>query len=305
MGGDMGETNGMRTLDGMDKGGPAMERGAATRRAPMLACAGLLAAALLLAAAATTPGMADASSADADLADCASCHTAEAASFDEGVESLAALHGTLAGECTDCHDTSDRGFAIVHRKTEGKDLPTQLRRTKASAEVCSTCHDQADLAEATADVKLVDEKGTEVNPHDLPSNESHDALTCFDCHGFHGVSAGEDEGDATAEDDGPAAEDGATEEGAAAEGNGPAAGESTGTDDATEESGPAASGPAASGAAGDPDGAAQAADAPGTASTPDGAPSEDDPLLADAYGNASSLCLSCHHAGVFECGTCH
>lgn len=292
MGGDMGETNGMRTLDGMDKGGPAMKRGAATRRAPMLACAGLLAAALLLAAAATTPGMADASSADADLSDCTSCHTAEAASFDEGAESLAALHGTLAGECTDCHDTSDRGFAIVHRKTEGKDLPTQLRRTKASAEVCSTCHDQADLAEATADVKLVDEKGTEVNPHDLPSNESHDALTCFDCHGFHGVSAGEDERDgATAEGDDPAEESGAAAEGGTtAEGNATAEG-----DDAAEESG----------SADDPGEAAPAADAPGTASTPDGTPSEDDPLLADAYGNASSLCLSCHHAGVFECGTCH
>lgn len=274
MGGDMGETDGTRTLGGIVKGRPAeMVQGAATRRAPMLACAGLLAAALLLAAAATTPGMADASSADADLADCTSCHTAEAASFDEGAESLAALHGTLAGECTDCHDTSDRGFAIVHRKTEGKDLPTQLRRTKASAEVCSTCHDQADLAEATADVKLVDEKGTEVNPHDLPSNESHDALTCFDCHGFHGVSAGEEEGDG-----GGAAED------TTAEGDG-AAGES--------------------GSAGDPDVAAPAADAPGTASAPDGVSSEDDPLLAEAYGNASSLCLSCHHAGVFECGTCH
>ena len=203
------------------------------------------------------------------LEDCSSCHVAEAASFEEDANSLASEHLALKQECADCHDTSDRGFAIVHKRTEGKAMPATLKRTKASAENCSSCHDAKDLAKATEDIKLVDEKGTEVNPHDLPSNESHDALTCFSCHSFHGLSASN-----------------ATVQSASAEAAEVAPGQN-----ADARTGIQANGEAS-------------APMPASASGQNGVSDAAGPL-ATTYDDARSLCISCHHAGVYECGTCH
>lgn len=203
------------------------------------------------------------------LGDCSSCHVAETASFEEDANSLASEHPALKQECTDCHDTSDRGFAIVHKKTEGKAMPATLKRTKASAEICSSCHDAKDLAKATEDIKLVDEKGTEVNPHDLPSNESHDALTCFSCHSFHGLSASN------------------------------AAAQSADTETAQMAPKQDAGSTPSSRANGE-----TGAPMPTNASGRNGASDTAGPL-ATTYDDARSLCISCHHAGVYECGTCH
>ena len=204
-----------------------------------------------------------------DLEDCSSCHVAETASFEEDANSLASVHPTLKQECTDCHDTSDRGFAIVHKKTEGKAMPATLKRTKASAESCSSCHDARGLAKATEDIALVDDKGTEVNPHDLPSNESHDALTCFSCHSFHGLSASN----------------------AAAQSASAEAAEVAPGQNADAKTGIQANGEASAPMSADASGQNGASDATGP--------------LATTYDDARSLCISCHHAGVYECGTCH
>lgn len=236
-----------------------------------LACTAALLTAFGLAT--CTAGPARAAGTDADLADCTSCHTAEAASFDEDSDGLAAEHASLAKDCTDCHDTANRGFVIVHKKTDGKALPTELKRTKASAQACPTCHDADDLVEATsgADVALVDEKGTAVNPHDLPANESHDALTCFDCHVFHGTPS---DGDTESVAEASAAKT-AAEAKPSAE-----ASQTAQKDDAS------------------------GTNAAGKSSATTAAQDQEDPL-AGTLANARSLCISCHHAGVFECGTCH
>ena len=184
------------------------------------------------------------------LEDCSSCHVAETASFEKDANSLASEHLALKQECADCHDTSDRGFTIVHKKTEGKAMPTTLKRTKASAENCSSCHD-------------------EVNPHDLPHNESHDALTCFSCHGFHGLFASN-----------------ATAQSASAEAAELAPGQNADARTDIQANGKAS--------------APMSADASGQ----NGASDTTGPL-ATTYDDARSLCISCHHAGVYECGTCH
>lgn len=199
------------------------------------------------------------------LEDCSSCHVAETASFEEGANSLASEHPALKQECTDCHDASDRGFAIVHKKTQGKAMPATLKRTKASAEICSSCHDAKDLAKATGDIKLVDEKGAEVNPHDLPHNESHDALTCFSCHSFHGLSASNAAVQSTSTDIAPKQDAGPTTGRANGEASAPMPADASGQNGASDATGP----------------------------------------LATTYDDARSLCISCHHAGVYECGTCH
>ena len=232
----------------------------------LFACA--LAASCSLALAVLTSEPAQAAT-NTDPGDCLSCHVAEAMSFEKGANSLASVHPTLKQECTDCHDTSDRGFTIVHKKTEGKAMPATLKRAKASAENCSSCHDAKDLAKATEDIKLVDEKGTEVNPHDLPHNESHDALTCFSCHSFHGLSASN------------------------------AAAQSAGAEAA--EVAPGQNADARAGIQAD---AEASVPTPASSSEQNGAGDAAGPL-ATTYDDARSLCISCHHAGVYECGTCH
>ena len=195
-----------------------------------------------------------------------------------GADSLASEHAKLGQNCATCHDTADRGFAIVHKKTDGKALPTELKRTKASAEACPTCHNAEDLAKATQDVKLVDEKGTEVNPHDLSSNESHDALTCFSCHRFHGLEAPSEAGgpeDGQDETDAPVASAAGQEDTVSADDGGTAQARLTGQSPAAPDASKTSAG----------------TDAPGP--------------LATTYDDTRSLCISCHHAGVFECGTCH
>lgn len=228
----------------------------------------VLAASLGLALAGFATGNAQATAGD-NLENCASCHTVEAASFETSVDSLASVHSLPEQGCTGCHDTSSRGFAIVHKITDGKDMPTELKRTEASVESCSSCHNAKDLAKTTENVKLMDEKGVEVNPHDLPSNESHDTLTCFDCHNFHGLTVS----DATVQQTTTDAAKTEPEQGADT---------TTGSKTNNEIDVPAA------------DGAAKQNDA-SKATGP----------LATTYNDARSLCISCHHAGVYECGTCH
>lgn len=149
---------------------------------------------------------------EADIA-CLACHEGEATVLD-GPESLMATHIDAGAVCTTCH-SEERTLSLVHKKINGKKAPSSLKRTKVADEVCLTCHDDVKkLVNATVPKQVEDEKGVKANPHDLPSNESHDDVRCANCHKLH----------------------------------------------------------------------------------------EADP---DVSKEALSTCLSCHHAGVFECGTCH
>lgn len=157
---------------------------------------------------------ADASEADAAAgAEEAEAEAADA--DDEAIRDFAAQHVQDFGlTCVTCHEDSPE-LAKAHNKLNSGKESKRLKKTKVTSEVCLGCHVQEDLADATADFEgIVDEKGTVVNPHALPENDSHADITCLTCHKVHD----------------------------------------------TEDS------------------------------------------VAD---NAMSACLGCHHAGVFECGTCH
>lgn len=149
---------------------------------------------------------------EADVA-CLACHKGEAAALDDP-ESLMTTHVEAGAVCATCH-SDERTLSLVHKKTDGKKAPTSLKRTKVADEACLACHDDAKkLAKATVSKQVEDEKGAKVNPHELPSNDSHDDVRCANCHKLHETKP-------------------------------------------------------------------------------------------DASKEALSTCLSCHHAGVFECGTCH
>lgn len=145
-------------------------------------------------------------------ADCTACHAKEASSTDAS-GCLAQAHVQLGYACVDCH-ADEQGLAAVHADGAAGTPAGKLKATNVAESTCLSCHDSREaIAETTADVEIVDDKGTGVNPHALPASTDHDALVCTDCHVSH----------------------------------------------------------------------------------------EAKPALEEAEG----ICASCHHAGVFECGTCH
>ncbi|MBE6069878.1 MAG: hypothetical protein E7211_19620 [Clostridium lundense] len=129
---------------------------------------------------------------------------------------LVQLHVDTVLSCNDCHVDTEK-LDTIHGNLGTKKPASRLRQTKVLDDVCLTCHvAREDLAKLTADagVYMEDEKGTQVNPHDLPQGiKDHEGLECRDCHIAHVPTA----------------------------------------------------------------------------------------VVTDAQGT----CLSCHHSGVFECGTCH
>lgn len=150
---------------------------------------------------------------DAGVEDCASCHAAAAESTDDD----AYLYAEHAGiSCFTCHSDEEKLAARHKNATEKRAAKlTQLKKTGVDTDMCLVCHDTAALAEATADsTALTDDKGTTVNPHDLPDVEDHAGISCVSCHQFHVADV-------------------------------------------------------------------------------------------DVEAKAASYCMNCHHAGVYECGTCH
>lgn len=104
-----------------------------------------------------------------------------------GLEGYAAEHVASFGlECSTCHEDSDK-LAKAHKKMNRKGQEaTSLKKTVVSSEVCLSCHNADELAEATQDCTvLTDSKGTTVNPHDLPDVEEHASINCVDCHQVH------------------------------------------------------------------------------------------------------------------------
>lgn len=118
-------------------------------------------------------------------ADCAACHTAEGGSLTDAACEISAGHGDLA--CVSCHiDTA--GLESAHASVDANDykVPAKLKVTEVSKEACLSCHDLAEVATETSDLTLLtDDNGLIVNPHKLPGNSEHDAVTCARCHTMH------------------------------------------------------------------------------------------------------------------------
>lgn len=121
----------------------------------------------------------------ADDADCSLCHAAQSSSLTDSTCQIAANHAGL--ECVQCHADDDElvavhdGLALAETKGAKK-----LSRTEVNEDACVACHADAGTSEAAVNsVALTDDRGTIVNPHDLPESESHDTLTCGSCHAMH------------------------------------------------------------------------------------------------------------------------
>lgn len=123
--------------------------------------------------------------------ECSACHVNEHESM-ENAASDSFLHADMT--CGECHDDVD-GLAKTHDGVTTADrVPMRLKKTMVDENLCISCHpqDEAFLAES-AGTPLVDVRGTEVNPHELPQDVSHEEITCSDCHKMHGDAA--DRGD--------------------------------------------------------------------------------------------------------------
>ena len=82
----------------------------------------------------------------------------------------------------------EMGLESAHAEVDMNDyqVPKKLKKTDVSKEACLSCHDQAEVAAATADLTvLTDDNGLTVNPHELPGNSEHDKLVCAKCHTMH------------------------------------------------------------------------------------------------------------------------
>lgn len=119
--------------------------------------------------------------------DCTACHTVMDPNGD-GAGTLSAAHVANDVTCTTCH-TDVAGLTKAHENaTADSKMPTRLKTTTVDTQaVCLSCHNQADLAAATANSKvLTDVNGLTINPHDLPTTGTHTTdITCTDCHIVH------------------------------------------------------------------------------------------------------------------------
>lgn len=107
------------------------------------------------------------------------------------VTSYAQMHVQDLGlTCVSCHEDTD-GLAKGHAKLNSGKEAKRLKKSEVSNEVCLSCHNQDDLAEATKGCTvLTDKNGTVVNPHALPDVADHDGITCTSCHAVHGTEDG-------------------------------------------------------------------------------------------------------------------
>ncbi len=124
--------------------------------------------------------------------DCAQCHASESTSM-TGFDCFAKAHADEGYVCVDCH-VDEAALSDVHKDSASGNPATKLVKTEVGEDICLSCHGSFDeIADKTADVALVDDKGTAVNPHALPSSKDHDALACADCHVSHEEASALDE----------------------------------------------------------------------------------------------------------------
>ena len=102
------------------------------------------------------------------------------------VSAYAPMHAEMFKlDCATCHeDTED--LAKGHKKLNSGKEASRLKKSQVAQGVCTPCHEQEKLAEATEGYQgLTDTDGTTVNPHALPEVESHAGIACTDCHQVH------------------------------------------------------------------------------------------------------------------------
>lgn len=117
--------------------------------------------------------------------DCTLCHTKEIDNMQ--IEGFTGYnHKDLT--CIMCHDDGE-SLAAAHEEYSVRQATrvVALVNTTVDEELCFSCHgDREALIAATADsTVLVDENGTQVNPHDLPAGDQHASITCGSCHKMH------------------------------------------------------------------------------------------------------------------------
>ena len=98
--------------------------------------------------------------------------------------------------CVQCH-TDEAVLSTEHADVKfGDKAATKATVVTVDPETCISCHGtMEEMAAKTADsTALTDDKGTTVNPHDVPSNEKHDAnpATCTSCHNNHSKDQAKD-----------------------------------------------------------------------------------------------------------------
>lgn len=121
--------------------------------------------------------------------ECTQCHTAEAASSEDQT-CLASKHAGNGINCTDCHKTEQVESIHADVKTGDKVPSTLSKEYSVEESVCLSCHGSLEqlAAKSTKISALTDADGTTINPHSLPSNSDHSAITCTSCHSIHVAS---------------------------------------------------------------------------------------------------------------------
>ena len=99
------------------------------------------------------------------------------------------VNWTMDSDCSMCH-TVEAVLSTEHADVKfGDKAATKATVVTVDPETCISCHGtMEEMAAKTADsTALTDDKGTTVNPHDVPSNEKHEEnpATCTDCHNNH------------------------------------------------------------------------------------------------------------------------
>lgn len=128
--------------------------------------------------------------------DCAGCHVKEAdlASDEKCTQGVA--HENVDLTCITCH-TDEEVLTEVHADVTADDkMPKKATVETVDPETCEGCHGtMEEMAEKTADsTALKDDKGTVVNPHEIPEVERHEEnpATCTDCHNNHSTNLSKD-----------------------------------------------------------------------------------------------------------------
>lgn len=129
--------------------------------------------------------------------DCATCHTTEGESSADA-NCLASQHASQ--NCITCH-VDQEAMTEVHAAQGTSDkMPKKLKKTAVDNEVCLGCHGGTleNFVSETSDVPpVVDENGTETNPHQAVAAEHHFKdgemqVACSGCHSMHKAESAED-----------------------------------------------------------------------------------------------------------------
>ena len=117
---------------------------------------------------------------------CVTCHKTEGKSGQDPNTTYAVHYTALKLDCTTCHKDDDGKLSKAHEDIAGKQPSTELKRTEVAVNVCSDCHSKDEMVSATESLEVFrDFNGIVINPHDLPTNDSHAKMNCGSCHVMH------------------------------------------------------------------------------------------------------------------------